>query len=132
MITIGSHTSNIRRAVRKLVNFVVNNAPDATVDDDDLAMVLSEALANAIIHGNRRNPRRKVVAQASIDRRKVVFKVVDEGKGFDHSNLPCPTDPENFRKTYGRGLFLIRQFMDRVVFNRSGNEMVMIKNLKVI
>ena len=51
----------------------------------------------------------------------------DEGPGFDPDGLPDPTDPENLTKASGRGVLLIRTFMDEVRFNDTGNEITMIK-----
>ena len=55
------------------------------------------------------------------------FTIRDEGKGFDPSSLPDPTDPENLLKASGRGLLLVRTFMSEVTFNGIGNEITMIK-----
>ena len=117
-----------------------------------VAVALREALSNAIIHGNlevnsslrnddeaayyRQIDERKkqepfqsrsvhVIAEES--RSEAVYVVRDEGPGFDCSNLPDPTDPANLESVSGRGLLLIRTFMDEVSFNEAGNEITMIK-----
>ncbi|MFQ5709198.1 MAG: ATP-binding protein [bacterium] len=126
-ITVSSETKNIRKVVLELVSFVVATAK---VDEDDFPLVLSEAVANAMIHGNKKNPEKKVMAQANINSDKVIVKIADEGEGFDFQNLPDPTKPENFRKCQGRGLFLIRSFMDDVRFNSSGSEIIMEKHIR--
>jgi anti-sigma regulatory factor (Ser/Thr protein kinase) len=68
-----------------------------------------------------------VYLAASLSRSQAQYTVRDEGHGFDPSTLPDPTDPENVGKVNGRGLFLIRTFMDEVSFNETGNEITMVK-----
>jgi CheY-like chemotaxis protein/anti-sigma regulatory factor (Ser/Thr protein kinase) len=111
-----------------------------------------EALINAIEHGNleldasqrdtegpyyrrfveersRTSPfrSRHVYLTACLTRSEAIFSVRDEGNGFDPTTLPDPTAPENVGKVNGRGLFLIRTFMDEVSFNDTGNEITMVK-----
>ena len=70
---------------------------------------------------------RRVFVVARFSRQEAVFVVRDDGIGFDPSTLPDPRDPANLQKCSGRGLFLIRTFMDEVSFNKAGNEITMIK-----
>ena len=58
----------------------------------------------------------------------ITYIIRDEGPGFDHTDLPNPTDPENLTKLSGRGLLLIRTFMDHVEFNNTGNEITLVKH----
>jgi CheY-like chemotaxis protein len=120
-----------------------------------VGMALREALVNAVIHGTfeipsdlrnkdaegyqlllseRRNQSlyqdRQVHVTAHESPKQVTYKVRDEGPGFNTSALPDPTDPENMRKATGRGLFLIRTFVDEVKFNDAGNEITMVKRKK--
>lgn len=113
---------------------------------------LAEALANAIEHGNleldsalreapndayvelyrRRTAQppycdRKVHVTARLTGDQALYVIRDEGPGFDPRTLPDPTDPANLMKTSGRGLLLIRTFMDDVGFNAAGNEITMLK-----
>ena len=123
-ITMASQTANIRKIVSELLEFVVAETNIAT---DELHIALSEAIANAIIHGNKNNPRKVVNVQVTIQAKEVIFKVVDEGSGLDHRNLPNPKEDDNLHKRNGRGLFLIRQLMDEVTFNPLGNEITITK-----
>lgn len=125
---IPSETRFIRQAVDELVQFVRGEVPD--IDKEMLSVVLSEALTNAVIHGNREDARKMVVAQAAIDSGKIILTVTDEGPGFDYRNLADPLKNENRLKEHGRGLFIIRTLMDEVRFNDAGNEITMIKNVK--
>jgi len=87
---------------------------------------IDEAIRNAFIHGNRRNPAKKIRIVYSISPSKLEVSVEDEGRGFNYKNVferrADPADVEG-----GRGLLLIRNFMDRVFFNSSGNKITMIK-----
>ena len=95
------------------------------IDEQELAIVLTEALTNAIKHGNKEKISKKVVAEVRLFADKLVIAITDEGAGFDHAGLVGPRG--NGRKTQGRGLSLIRSFMDEVQFNHSGNRITMVK-----
>lgn len=82
---------------------------------------VTEALANAVLYGNRRDPTKTVRVEVSLDRNRVVLRVVDQGSGFDPDGIPDPTLPDNLQRPGGRGLFLIRQLMDEVEYNDRGN-----------
>lgn len=117
-----------------------------------VGIALDEALSNAIHHGNlemdsdlrqvdeqgyrallelRRTMRpyceRRVEVTARLTHERAVYTIRDEGRGFDPRTLPDPTDPTNLEKTSGRGLLLIRTFMDEVHHNDRGTEITMIK-----
>jgi len=100
-------------------------------DDDHLFAVrlaLEEALVNAMKHGNRFEATRSVRVwyRASPDR--VEIRVADEGPGFDPSTVPDPTADENLEKPCGRGIMLMRCYIDKVEFSPRGNEVLMVKN----
>ncbi len=117
-----------------------------------VAVALREALVNAIYHGNlelssqlleeddarfvelresRRHEapydRRRVRVTTRETRTEVTYVIGDEGRGFDPATLPDPTDPANLDRRSGRGLFLIRTFMDEVRHNDAGNEITLVK-----
>ena len=121
-----------------------------------IAVALNEALVNAIFHGNleltsqlleedetafaqlaERRPRegafagRRVYLTARETRSEVTYVIRDEGAGVDPTSLPDPTDPHNLDRRTGRGLFLIRTFMDEVHHNATGNELTMVKRRDV-
>lgn len=91
-----------------------------------LRVALSEALANAIIYGNRMDPGKYVDVRVEITNQSLAVFVHDEGDGFDPSAVPDPTHPEAIERSSGRGLFLIRQLVDDVRFNEKGNSICMI------
>jgi serine/threonine-protein kinase RsbW len=82
---------------------------------------VAEALANAMIYGNGSDPSKRVRVEVELDPERINIRVVDEGKGFDPTDVPDPTLPEHLEATGGRGLFLIRSLMDEVDFNECGN-----------
>ncbi len=91
-----------------------------------LRVALSEALANAIVYGNRMDPGKRVDVRVIVTRESVSVHVRDEGEGFDTSSIPDPTLPEHVEQPDGRGLFLIHQLVDEVRFNDRGNSICMI------
>jgi len=83
-----------------------------------------EAVNNAIIHGNRSNPEKYVEVEFKKKNGELEIIVEDEGEGYE--NIPDPTEPENIENIHGRGIFLIRQLSDEVVFNKKGKQIIMI------
>jgi len=123
-----------------------------TAEEVRVGVALAEALLNAYYHGNLELPSemrekspdayvkaakrrthqppfadRRIGVSARFSRGQAVFSIRDEGKGFDTTSLPDPTDSKALERPYGRGLFLIRSFMDEVKFNEVGNTVTMIK-----
>ncbi len=82
---------------------------------------VSEALANAMIYGNGRDPAKRVRVEVELGVERVSVVVRDEGAGFDPGEVPDPTLPENIEEPGGRGIFLIRELMDEVDFHGCGN-----------
>jgi serine/threonine-protein kinase RsbW len=90
-----------------------------------LRVALSEALANAIIYGNRNDSEKSVEVRVTVTTQTISVHVSDEGDGFDPNTVPNPTLPEGLEQTSGRGLFLIRELVDEVRFNEKGNSICM-------
>jgi anti-sigma regulatory factor (Ser/Thr protein kinase)/ActR/RegA family two-component response regulator len=93
----------------------------------NVKVALIEALTNAMEHGNGLKREKKVHIQADYDHDKAVIHVVDEGKGFDFETLQDPTHEENIYRPRGRGIFMMRQFMDDVTFHAPGNHVTLVK-----
>ncbi len=82
----------------------------------------------------RRRPpyrERRLYVHARLSRSEAVYVIRDEGPGFDPATVPDPTDPANLEKASGRGLLLIRAYMDEVIHNRTGNQVTLIKRREV-
>jgi len=91
----------------------------------NMIVSITEAVNNAIIHGNKREKSKFINISQFIektDKHQILsIKIKDEGDGFDYNNLADPTAPENIEMIGGRGLFLIKHLADYVIFNDSGN-----------
>ncbi len=124
---IPSQTDQIEPLVDR---FMKDLGDVVTIDGhrDALDLALREALVNAIVHGNKQDPSKKVKVECyELPDHQVLVVVRDEGTGFDPRQLEDPTKPENLGRATGRGIFLIRQFMDEVQFRDSGREIQMKK-----
>ncbi len=83
---------------------------------------LNEVVNNAIVHGNKLDPNKKVIVNAEVDSKRAIWTITDEGPGFDYNHLPDPTAAENLESLSGRGVFIIKMLADQCVFNTAGNE----------
>ena len=105
----------------------------AGFDDDDLmriGMAVRESLVNAVVHGNRYNANKKVRFSVVNSAERFTIRIADEGEGFEYQEVPDPLAPENLMRTSGRGLFLIRSFMDEFQIRRlepGGTEVTLVK-----
>jgi serine/threonine-protein kinase RsbW len=88
----------------------------------NILISLTEAVNNAISHGNRRDPSKKVHFTFIPSPTELTFIIEDEGPGFDYDNLPDPTAPENIEMPNGRGVFLMRHLADEVIFDETGSK----------
>lgn len=118
-------------AIETAVDELVDRSLAAGFDDGDrlrlnLRVSLAEALANAMLNGNRRDPAKRVRIEARLRPERIVVRVTDEGGGFDPATVPDPTLPEYRVRGSGRGIFLIRNLMDAVEFNDRGNSITMV------
>ena len=147
---------NDRRSFPALISFLQEAISNlGTFEEGDrtrIGVALEESLVNAAEHGNleldsslRQDDRigylnllqerlvaapfqeRQIEVEARITGEEARFMITDEGSGFDWSDLPDPTDPQNLLKVSGRGVMLMRTFMDDVSYNESGNQVKMIK-----
>ena len=87
----------------------------------------SEAIVNAIVHGNKQNPDKKVYVDIDTSNEKITLIIKDEGEGFEVEKLPDPTDESNLFKESGRGIYIIRSLVDefKIESNSSGTTMVL-------
>lgn len=91
---------------------------------------LTEALSNAMLYGNRKDPHKRVRVEVIVGDCELVARITDEGHGFDPDRVPDPTAPGNIEKAGGRGLFLMRELMDEVHFNERGNQVTLVLKLE--
>jgi serine/threonine-protein kinase RsbW len=93
----------------------------------NIFVALDEAIANAIKHGNKSDPDKRIHIVAEINSEKATFTITDEGDGFDLKSIPNPTDPAHLMNPSGRGVMLIYHIMDEVHYNTRGNQIIMVK-----
>ena len=86
----------------------------------NVLIAMTEGVNNAIVHGNKLDESKSVSVSCAIDEKTLVFRITDEGPGFDYDNLPDPTAPENIEKPHGRGVFLMRHLADECAFEEEG------------
>ena len=107
-------------------------AREAGFDEDtssQIAMVAREAVINAILHGNKKDPAKQVHVSLELNDEALRIKIADEGAGLDLDSVPDPLAPENILRSSGRGIFLMKAIMDEVHFHQlnPGTEIEMIK-----
>jgi serine/threonine-protein kinase RsbW len=109
-------------------------AEKAGFDEDDLhkiGMAVRECMVNAVVHGNRYSANKKVHLTVTGTPVRLKIRIADEGEGFELSDLPDPLAEENLLRHSGRGIFLIRAFMDDVQVHKlspRGTEVTLVKN----
>lgn len=91
----------------------------------NILVAVTEAVNNAIQHGNKYDPSKKVYITYEIEGNSLMFTIKDEGPGFDYYNLPDPTAPENLEKPTGRGIFLMKHLADQIIFSNNGKTVEM-------
>ena len=93
----------------------------------NVQLAFEEAMTNAIMHGNRSDPQKKIFLECNIGETEVRISIRDEGNGFNPDMLPDPRHPDNILTPSGRGILLIRHIMSEVEFLPCGNGLTMIK-----
>jgi serine/threonine-protein kinase RsbW len=113
----------------------VGMAERAGLDEDDLmkiGMAVRESMVNAVVHGNRYSAHKKVRFSVVANGERFTVQIADSGDGFDFASIPDPLAEENLLRTSGRGIFLIRSFMDDFQMRHlesGGTEVTLVKNL---
>lgn len=92
----------------------------------DVLIAMTEAVNNAIVHGNRLDENKLVFVEYELRNADLYFKITDQGPGFDFEHVPDPTSPENLEKPNGRGVFLMRQLSDECTFTDEGRVVEML------
>jgi serine/threonine-protein kinase RsbW len=126
-VTLAADRNAVDPVVRNVME-VVRKMQCAAGKEDAIELALTEALANAVVHGCRCDPSKLVECCVMCDETRGMLIVVrDPGTGFDPQSLPSPVVGESIFQDHGRGIFLINQLMDEVKFHKGGAEIHMIK-----
>jgi serine/threonine-protein kinase RsbW len=109
-------------------------AEQAGIDEEDrfrVTMAVREAAVNAVLHGNEYDPAKKITVSLENTGSALVITIADQGRGLVLESVPDPLAPENLLRGTGRGIFLIRSFMDEVHFRQlhPGTELTLVKKL---
>jgi len=116
--------------VRRACDNILRNVESLGYEERDrfaVRLAVEEATTNAIIHGNKEDPDKKVRIDYGVYKDRVSITVSDEGKGFDYSKVENCTEPDHIGRTGGRGVCLIREFMDEISPNENGNSLTMVR-----
>lgn len=126
-VTLSADRNAIDPVVRNIMK-VVREMNCANGREDDIELALSEALANAVVHGAGMDPSKTVECDVACDEDHGMLIVVrDPGPGFDPEKIADPCCGENIYSSHGRGIYMINQLMDEVQFRKNGTEIHMIK-----
>ena len=125
--------SSTLESVEQIESLAEKMATEAGFDEDEtfrISMAVREAAVNAVLHGNEYDPHKKVTASFELTGPSLIFTIGDQGNGLNPDSLPDPRAPENLLRGTGRGIYLIRSFMDEVHFRQlhPGTELTLIKH----
>jgi len=131
ILNLESTLSSVETVERTALDF----ARRAGFDEElvlNIAMVVHEAAINAVVHGNKYDPVKSVKASFELTPERLLITIADQGEGCDPNTIPDPLAPENLMHCSGRGVFLMRAFMDEVHFRQltPGTEITLIKHRK--
>jgi serine/threonine-protein kinase RsbW len=126
-ITLGADRNAVAPVVQSVME-IVRQMQCAAGKEEAIELALTEALANAVVHGAKADPSKIVECDVGCDESRGMLIVVrDPGEGFDPAAIPSPMHGENIYADHGRGIYLINQLMDEVKFLKNGTEIHMIK-----
>lgn len=132
--TMDASIPSLTDHINGVIHYMTGHLKDIELCDSsqlsNLVIALYEAIVNGMRHGNGNNPAKKVRVRAEINFNEARFIIADEGEGFAMDDIANPTDPKNLYKSSGRGIYLMKHFMDEVIFNDQGNEVTLVKRRK--
>lgn len=117
--------------IPEVSSFIFDILSSVRIDGDklnNLGLALSEALSNAMVHGNKLDPKKNVTVTLNVYDSTIEISIKDGGQGFAPSEVPDPTKPENILKDSGRGIYIMQSFVDDLYYNFSdeGTELKMV------
>jgi serine/threonine-protein kinase RsbW len=126
-VTLAGDRDAVDPVVRSVMD-VVREMKCAPGREDDIELALTEALANAVVHGAKSDPSKTIECDVACDEKRGILIIVrDPGPGFDPTQIANPCHGENIYENHGRGIYLINQLMDEVQFHKNGTEIHMSK-----
>ena len=119
----------------ELDGYLIDIAKEAGMNKDkfnNLSLSFSEAASNSIVHGNKKNKNKKIDITIKVSDSKMTIVIKDQGNGFKVESVPDPTKPENILKDSGRGIHIMRSFLDDLYYNftPNGTETILVLNLR--
>ena len=128
-LVLSSEVENVEK-VEELTERITKGMKFSEDERDSIAIAVTEAVNNAIIHGNKLKKKKRVHLSISVVNKTLTVIVKDEGTGFNPEKLPDPLDPENLLKESGRGIFILKSLMDDVIYDFSdkGTVLTLIKH----
>ena len=122
---------NSHDLVHKLCTDILGDVKRNDFNQDDvfgIHLAIEEAMINALKHGNKQDPLKQIIVEYSITPDTFDISIVDEGSGFKPNSVPDPRCGDNLYKATGRGMLLMRAYMDSVEYNEAGNRVHMVKH----
>ncbi|UCD27454.1 MAG: ATP-binding protein [Planctomycetota bacterium] len=92
-----------------------------------IRLALEEAIVNAHKHGNGNDSNKQITVSYDINPKRLIIRIRDQGQGFDPNVVPDPTEPNRISLPFGRGIMLMRAYLDEVTYNDKGNEVQLVK-----
>ena len=126
--TLDSTLESVNHAEETALKFAIKSGfPEE--ESQRISMAVREGVVNAVLHGNKYDPNKKVRISFESNQKSIQIHISDEGSGLDPGSIPDPLAPKNLLKTSGRGIFLMRTFMDEVKVNslNPGTEVILIR-----
>lgn len=114
---------------KRVLDFIGKTGYNSEEGIFSIKLALEETLVNAIRHGNKLDTSKNIRIAYGVDKNHLIIEVEDEGEGFDYSHLPDPTAPDRLELPHGRGIMLIKHYMDDIKFNGKGNRVRLVKRL---
>ncbi|MEN8957411.1 MAG: ATP-binding protein [Flavobacteriales bacterium] len=125
-IVLESNQESINKVTSYIDSIYSSYETDISDTYGNVIIAMTEAVNNAIQHGNNNDSSKKVTVSYERTESDLSFIIEDEGIGFDFENVPDPTDPANLLKVNGRGIFLMKNLADEIIFHDEGQKIQLI------